>query len=144
MPRLSDEKARRTPRRFFGGDDRGAVATVVAILLAGGVLLGFLSLVVDVGRIYVEREELQTGADAAALAVAKACATAATACRTDDGLLDLAQSYADVNSSDGVSKVSGVPLELELFWDALSMSMMSRTPSLMSEDTFGSVKLSGC
>lgn len=108
MPRLSDQKARRTRRRFFGRDDRGAVATVVAILLAGGVLLGFLSLVVDVGRIYVEREELQTGADAAALAVAKACATAATACRTDDGLLDLAQSYADVNSSDGVSKVSGV------------------------------------
>ena len=84
------------------------MATVVAILLAGGVLLGFLSLVVDVGRIYVEREELQTGADAAALAVAKACATAATACRTDDGLLDLAQSYADANSGDGVSKVSGV------------------------------------
>jgi hypothetical protein len=84
------------------------VATVVAILLAGGVLLGFLSLVVDVGRIYVEREELQTGADAAALAVAKACATAAAACLTHDGLLDLAQTYADANSSDGVSKVSGV------------------------------------
>jgi hypothetical protein len=100
MPRVS-RFLRRT-------DDRGAVATVVAILLAGGVLLGFLSLVVDVGRIYVEREELQTGADAAALAVAKACATAATACLTHDGLLDLAQSYADANSSDGVSKVSGV------------------------------------
>ena len=61
-------------------DDGGAVATVVAILLAGGVLLGFLALVVDVGQIYVEREELQTGADAAVLAVAKACATAAPAC----------------------------------------------------------------
>jgi hypothetical protein len=109
MPWLnSSATVRRTRRRFFRGDDRGAVATVVAILLAGGVLLGFLSLVVDVGRIYVEREELQTGADAAALAVAKACATAATACKTDDGLLDLAQSYADANSSDGVSKVSGV------------------------------------
>jgi hypothetical protein len=84
------------------------VATVVAILLAGGVLLGFLSLVVDVGRIYVEREELQTGADAAALAVAKACATASTACATPEGLLDLAQTYADANSSDGVSKVSSV------------------------------------
>jgi hypothetical protein len=84
------------------------VATVVAILLAGGVLLGFLSLVVDVGRIYVEREELQTGADAAALAIAKACATANPACATHEALLDLAQTYANANSSDGVSKVSGV------------------------------------
>ena len=50
MPRVS--------RLLRRSDDRGAVATVVAILLAGGVLLGFLSLVVDVGRIYVEREEL--------------------------------------------------------------------------------------
>jgi Putative Flp pilus-assembly TadE/G-like len=84
------------------------VATVVAILLAGGVLLGFLSLVVDVGRIYVERQELQTGADAAALAIAKACATANPACATHEALLDLAQTYANANSSDGVSKVSGV------------------------------------
>ena len=80
----------------------------MAILLAGGVLLGFLSLVVDVGRIYVEREELQTGADAAALAIAKACATGNPACATPESLLDLAQNYANANSSDGVSKVSGV------------------------------------
>jgi hypothetical protein len=84
------------------------VATVVAILLAGGVLLGFLALVVDVGRIYVEREELQTGADAAALAIAKACATATSACATHEALMDLAQTYANANSGDGVSKVSGV------------------------------------
>ena len=109
MPWLSrSTPVRRTWARLFRGDDRGAVATVVAILLAGGVLLGFGSLVVDVGRIYVEREELQTGADAAALAVAKACATATPACATRDALLDLAQRYANANSSDGVSKVSGV------------------------------------
>ena len=63
-----------------GSDDRGAVAVVVAMLLAGGVLLGMLALVIDVGQIYVEREELQSGADAAAMAVAKACAIDSADC----------------------------------------------------------------
>jgi len=82
----------------------------VAILLAGGVLLGFMALVVDVGLIYVEREELQTGADAAVLAVAKACATDADQCTDSlvDGLVPLAQSYANANSPDGVSNVVDV------------------------------------
>ena len=79
---------------------------MVAILLAGGVLLGFLALVVDVGQLYVEREELQTGADAAVLAVAKACATAAPACSSSSAVRALAQSYADANSADGRSRVT--------------------------------------
>jgi Flp pilus assembly protein TadG len=89
-------------------DDRGAVATVVAVLLAGGVLLGFLALVVDVGQIYVEREELQSGADAAVLAVARACAINATECATKPAMVTLAQRYANDNSADGVSAVIDV------------------------------------
>jgi Flp pilus assembly protein TadG len=89
-------------------DDRGAVATVVAILLAGGVLLGFLALVVDVGQIYVEREQLQSGADSAALAVAKACAGTAAPCSSGSAILAVAQSYADANAADGRSRVVAV------------------------------------
>src|SRR5262245_15679701 len=85
------------------GADRGAAATMFAILLAGGVLLGFLALVVDVGRIYVEREELRSGADAAALAIAKACATGECA-----DLTSLAQRYADGNASDELARVEAV------------------------------------
>src|ERR1043165_3858879 len=74
MYALSLAWRRAVDRRRRPGE-RGAVAVTVAILLGGGVLLGFAALVVDVGQLYAEREELQSGADAAALAVAKACAT---------------------------------------------------------------------
>ncbi|MDA8318645.1 MAG: pilus assembly protein TadG-related protein [Actinomycetota bacterium] len=60
--------------RLLGRDDRGAVGLIVAIFLGGGVLLGMGALVVDVGQIYQNRAELQNGADAGALAVAKSCA----------------------------------------------------------------------
>jgi Putative Flp pilus-assembly TadE/G-like len=58
-------------------DERGVVAVIVAILLGTGVLTGICALVIDVGQIYQERAELQNGADAAALAVAKSCALGA-------------------------------------------------------------------
>lgn len=87
------------------GDDRGAVATIVAILLAGGVLLGMGALVLDVGKLYVEREELQSGADAAVMAVAKECAQSTVGCVVS--LLDgTAQYYANENAKDGASRVS--------------------------------------
>ena len=88
-------------------DDRGAVATVFTLLLAGGVLLGVMALVVDVGQIYVERSELQSGADAAALAVARACATDAPEC-TPSGVRVIAEGYANDNASDDTSQVAEV------------------------------------
>lgn len=87
--------------RRLRGDDRGAVGVLVAILLGGGVLLGMAALVVDVGQIYAERAELQNGADAGALAVARTCAV--TACDTG-----LAAGYADANASDGAALVADV------------------------------------
>ncbi len=95
---------RRTWRR---PDDRGAVATVFTLLLGGGVLLGVMALVVDVGQIYVERSELQSGADAAALGVAKACAADAPEC-TPSGVRAIAERYANDNASDGVSAVTEI------------------------------------
>jgi Putative Flp pilus-assembly TadE/G-like len=98
-------------RTWRSPDDRGAVATVFALLLGGGVLLGVMALVVDVGQIYVERSELQSGADAAALGVARACATDAPECDSPSdlsALVDIAQRYANANAADGVSKVAEV------------------------------------
>lgn len=48
------------------GSDEGATAVIVAVMLI--VLLGFMAIVVDAGAMYVERRQMQTAADAAALA----------------------------------------------------------------------------
>lgn len=60
--------------RMLGRDERGAIGVLIGVLIAGGVLLGVGALVIDVGRLYQNRAELQNGADAAALAVARSCA----------------------------------------------------------------------
>src|ERR1700712_5098129 len=52
-------------------DDRGAVAVLVAILMVP--LLGFAAVGIDVAAMYAERQQLQTGADAGALAIAQDC-----------------------------------------------------------------------
>ena len=96
-------------RRNLGApDDRGAVAAVFVILLSGGVLLGMMAMVIDLGQIYLEREELQSGADAAAVAIAKACANDSTECASHAALVDVAQSYGDLNARDGTSSVEEV------------------------------------
>jgi Flp pilus assembly protein TadG len=100
-----DRLAGRRPRRL---DDRGAVAVIVAILLAGGVLLGFLALTIDVGELYLERQQLQSGADSAALAIANACAKNTADCANGGAIASLAKKYANANSADGVSHVAEV------------------------------------
>lgn len=79
--------------------DRGAIGVMVGVLVGFGVILGVGALVIDVGEIYVERAELQSGADAGALAVAKACVNTGTC---DEGAAD---EYADGNATDGASAV---------------------------------------
>ncbi len=61
------------------------------------------ALVIDVGRLYQERAELQNGADAAAIGVAKSCAL---------GTCDpaVATSYADANASALTGNTAGVPM----------------------------------
>jgi hypothetical protein len=84
-------------------DERGVVAVIVAILLGAGVLTGMLALVIDVGQIYQERAELQNGADAAALGVAKSCALGA--CTPD-----VAGPLADGNASGITGGTEGIRL----------------------------------
>ncbi|GGG71237.1 hypothetical protein GCM10011374_39890 [Kocuria dechangensis] len=52
-------------------NERGAVTVIVALCLV--VMLGFVALALDFGLMYSERAELQSSADAAALAVAQKC-----------------------------------------------------------------------
>lgn len=93
--------------RLLGRDDRGAVAVLVAVLLGGGVLLGIGALVIDVGRLYQNRAELQNGADAAALAVAKNCALSISTC-TLSNATSTAVSYAGLNASQLTGHSAGV------------------------------------
>ena len=84
-------------------DERGASALFICICLI--VIIGLCALVIDVGALYQERRELQSGADAAALAVAKDCA-GATAC--PGTMTNTARSYADANADDGASAVDSI------------------------------------
>jgi Flp pilus assembly protein TadG len=61
--------------------------------------------VIDVGQLYQERAQLQSGADAAALAVAKSCILGTC---TPSTALSTAQTYANDNATDGVSGVGTV------------------------------------
>jgi hypothetical protein len=74
------------------------MAPLFAVLLASGLLLGTGAIVLDVGRVFAEREELQNGADAAAMAAALSCARN-DACKEED-LLTIASSAAGKNASD--------------------------------------------
>jgi uncharacterized membrane protein len=56
---------RRSNRRKRDDYEHSAIGMTLAVLLSGGVLFGMGAIVVDVGHLYVEREELQSGADAA-------------------------------------------------------------------------------
>jgi Flp pilus assembly protein TadG len=93
--------AMRRVTRVCNGDDRGAVALLVAVLLSTGVLLGMAALSVDVGQLYAERRQVQNGADAAALAVAASCATSTTCTSATAGI-------AGLNANDGATAVVSV------------------------------------
>lgn len=86
-------------------DETGAVAVMVAMMLVA--ILGAAALAVDMGAMYVERRELQNGADAAVLAIAEDCANGVC-----DTLLNeaTAKIYVDANARDSVSYPESVTL----------------------------------
>jgi hypothetical protein len=92
--------------------DKGAVSTVFAAVLAGGVVMGMLALTVDVGSIWLERRQLQNGADSTSLALADMCARDATKCNpataptTLDPLLDANAGSDNESQSDSRSDTS--------------------------------------
>lgn len=83
-------------------NERGAVAIIVGLLMVA--LLGFAALAVDVGAMYVERAQLQNGADAAALSVAKTCGNDELDAACINGS-PLAAPLTNANANDGNSNV---------------------------------------
>ncbi|MBI4935518.1 MAG: hypothetical protein HY828_16680 [Actinobacteria bacterium] len=71
---------------------------IVAVIMVA--LLGVGAMVIDLGALYVEKRQLQNGADAAALAVAQDCAGGD--CGDE---VATSRQYADLNSNDGQSAV---------------------------------------
>lgn len=77
--------------------EQGAAGVTVAIMML--ILIGVGAIAVDVGQIYVERSQLQNGADAGALAVAGSCEPGP--CNPT-----VAAPLANANSNDGASDAS--------------------------------------
>jgi hypothetical protein len=77
--------------------DDGATAIIIAIFMST-FLIGMSALTIDVGSLFTQRRELQNGADAGALAVAKSCM---------DGTCDTtkATTYSTANDHDGTSQL---------------------------------------
>ena len=74
--------------------ERGAVNVMVALLIIP--LIGFAAIAVDVAALWADRQQLQTGADAAALGIAQDCA------KNDCGVpATTAQDLATPNKNDG-------------------------------------------
>ena len=88
-------------KRFLR-DDSGVVAVIVAMLLV--VFVGFSALVIDMGYWYNVRRQLQTAADAAALAGCQELILD----KTDAAIWDTVEEYAALNAvgpADGVITV---------------------------------------
>ena len=79
--------------------DRGAVAVLVALLVPV-VLLGLGAIVLDFGKLYAEKRQLQNGADAGALAVAREYASSLAQTCVAGAKVATADDYADRNAND--------------------------------------------
>ncbi|MDP9798548.1 hypothetical protein J2S43_007060 [Catenuloplanes nepalensis] len=112
MPRLTGRRSRRR--------DRGAIAVLVATLFASGTVAALGAMTVDVGLIYAERAQLQSAADAAAIAVANVCALRLPECNPTDIEFEGLR-YARENVKNEAVEVSavcgsvnlGVPLSIQ-------------------------------
>lgn len=94
------------PTRGRRRAERGAVATIVAVLLAGGVLMGMAALSIDVGQITFERRQLQNGADSGSLAFADICASKASDCDpTNATTLATLKGLLNGNAADNASQL---------------------------------------
>lgn len=102
---LSRARARFTSR--VGGESGATIIFIAIALLA---LLAMTAFVIDLGRVWQERRELQVGATASALAVAEDCAR--DLCVPGYSELAIAETYADANAIDGAAGVDWVALDL--------------------------------
>lgn len=88
-------------------NESGATIVLIAVVLVG--LIGMTAFVIDFGRIWQERRELQAGATAAALAIGEDCARDLLTC---SDFTTTADQYASANANDGAAAVQYVDLDL--------------------------------
>ncbi|MCP3975306.1 MAG: pilus assembly protein [bacterium] len=93
----------------FAADESGVSMVFLAVSMV--VLIGMVAFAVDVGALYQERRELQSGADAAAFAIAEDCALNALPC-TQGQADSTADAYADANAGDAEAAIDNVDLDL--------------------------------
>ncbi|MCM4077853.1 pilus assembly protein TadG-related protein [Paractinoplanes hotanensis] len=80
--------------------EHGVVAALFAVMVSTGVVIAMGALVIDVGQIALERQELQTGADAASWTIASRCVQKPADCTMAKQSL-VASDYANRNTKDG-------------------------------------------
>ena len=97
---------RRMRRTSLGDlrDQRGATAIVIAIVMSA--LMAVAALAFDVAAMHQERRELQSGADAAALALADTCAKGS--CGTPADMTSTAKYFANANAHDSLARIVSV------------------------------------
>ncbi|WP_433788874.1 pilus assembly protein TadG-related protein [Actinoplanes sp. CA-252034] len=78
--------------------DEGAVA-IIAAMMSAVLIFGIGAVVIDVGLLYAEKEQLQSGADFASWKVAQACIADPAVC-TSAGQAANARTYAEKNAKD--------------------------------------------
>ena len=105
MQRLTRPRFRALLRERSDRDERGAVSVVVALLMIP--LLGFAALGVDVAHLYLVRQQLQNGADAAALAVAQDCAAGSCGSSTATAQTMLTQNLTEGTAQPALTLGSG-------------------------------------
>ncbi|GAB2766370.1 hypothetical protein GCM10027039_29280 [Terrabacter koreensis] len=84
------------------------MATIVTVLLASGVIMGMLAISVDVGAIMSERRQLQNGADATSMALARSCAKSLAECASDSNAVTSLKPLANANAKDSRTTVASV------------------------------------
>ncbi|MHA7143345.1 pilus assembly protein TadG-related protein [Arthrobacter sp. TmT3-37] len=82
-------------------DEQGAVAVFVALTMV--VILAMAALAIDVGAMYVEKAQLQNGADASALAIANDCSKGNCGAVNSTG-----QDFANRNAGDATSGITSI------------------------------------
>jgi len=107
--------------------ERGAVAVIVALLMVP--LIGFVAISVDVAAMWTERQQLETGADAGALAIAQDCAR--NNCQVP---AQTAQTLAVANVNDGQVTVAVTPTGL-----SPTSGQVTVRPSAIRKHTFAPV-----
>jgi Flp pilus assembly protein TadG len=115
------------PRSAWSGES-GATMVFVAVTIA--VLLGMTAFAFDFARIWAEERELQSGADAAALAIAEDCAQGE--CDPGYDAEGLAEEYADANAKDAAAWVPMVDIDL----DAQQVTVQTATETTDGDNQF--------